>query len=115
MSTNKFPPEHIIVKLISRTIIKSTEDNIVVHFGVEKSYSSKKGYYYWICYSISPHADFNLYETHFQVVKLYNDTFERMLKHLAIENDRVIIFMSHCFFKIRKFNNSLILRTNRII
>ena len=70
MSTTKFPPEHIIVKLITHTIVKSSDDNIVVNFGVEKSYSRKKGDYYWISYSISPTADFNLYETHFQVVKL---------------------------------------------
>jgi hypothetical protein len=114
MTPNKFPPEEIVEKLISHTIVKYNNE-VVENVGVEKSYSTNKGNYYWVCYSINPNADFNLYQTNLQILKLYHDTFDRMSKYLGIEKKHVIIYMSHGFFKIRKFNNSLILQTNILL
>ncbi len=114
MNPNKLPPEEIVEKLISHTIVKYNNE-VVESFGVEKSYSTNKGYYYWICYSINPNADFNLYQTNLQILNLFHDTFDRMSKYLGIEKKQVIIYMAHRFFKIRKYNNSLILQTNILL
>jgi hypothetical protein len=114
MSINSRPPLVTIEKLILVTIVRYYKD-IVADYIVEKAFRPDIGNYYRVNYTIAPNVDFNLFETNFKVLNIYSDTYEKLSNYLGIDRKFIKIHMSHWFFNIRKLNNSLVLRTSRLI
>ena len=113
MTRNLRPPIQVIEKLLLVTIVRFNS-SIISEYEVLRVFRPDIGHYYRVHYTIKPDVNFNLYETNYKVLQIYNNTYDTMNKYLGIEKKTVKIHLTHWFFNIRSLNNSLILRTNRL-